>query len=481
MHIIILGNGISGVTCARFLRKISDHDITLISDESDEFFSRTALMYVYMGHTRLRDTMPYEPWFWDKNRIQRVRARIESIDFQEKKLISTEGKSLSYDKLVLALGSQSNKFGWPGQDLDGVHGLYHLQDLEAMERHSPLLGRGQAGARAVIVGGGLIGIEMAEMFHSRNIPVTFLVREKEFWNNILPTEESAMVSRHIREHHIDLRLETELQEIQAEAPVQAGKGDGGKCVAVVTNKGETIPCGYVGLTVGVSPNIGFLKNTPLETNKGILVDEYLQTNQPDVYAIGDCAELRQPQDGRRNIEAIWYTGRMMGETVAYNLLADFKSQEQRPSINNRQSFPTLVGINRQSYNPGIWFNSAKFFDIEYQVYGDIRPQLPDNQSTLYWEHADGKKSIRINFQRESGVVLGFNLLGVRYRHEVCEKWIKEGTHIETVLQNLGLANFDPEFSKQYEAELVAIYNRQTGINLALKQKRGLSAVLEFLK
>ncbi len=73
MHILILGNGISGVTCARYLRKLSDHDITLVSDESDEFFSRTALMYVYMGHMRLRDTMPYGPWFWEKNRIQRVR------------------------------------------------------------------------------------------------------------------------------------------------------------------------------------------------------------------------------------------------------------------------------------------------------------------------------------------------------------------------------------------------------------------------
>jgi NADPH-dependent 2,4-dienoyl-CoA reductase/sulfur reductase-like enzyme len=478
MHILILGNGISGVTCARFLRKLSDHDITLVSDESDEFFSRTALMYVYMGHTRLRDTMPYEPWFWEKNRIQRVRARIESIDFQAQTMFSADGKTFGYDKLVLALGSQSNKFGWPGQDLDRVHGLYHLQDLEAMERHSsslPPSEGGKAGGRAVIVGGGLIGIEMAEMFHSRNIPVTFLVREKEFWGNILPAEESAMVSRHIREHHIDLRLETELKEILPAIPPRGGQGT--ECAAVVTNKGETIPCGFVGLTVGVSPNIGFLKNTALETNKGILVNEYLQTNLPNVYAIGDCAELRQVPAGRRSIEAIWYTGRMMGETAAYNLVAD---------INNRQSSIDI----RKSYNPGIWFNSAKFFDIEYQVYGDIRPQLPDNQATVYWEHADGKKSIRINYDRPSsgeptagklGKVLGFNLMGVRYRHEVCEKWIQEGAHIETVLQNLGLANFDPEFSEQYEAELLAIYNRQTGKNLPLKQKRGLSAVLEFLK
>ena len=445
MKTIILGNGISGITAARHIRKRSDHDIMVISDETDHFFSRTALMYVYMGHLRFSDTQPYEPWFWEKNRIELLRSRVESIDFQQKRLFTTTGHTLSYDHLVLALGSQSNRFGWPGQDLDGVHGLYHYQDVQAMERHTPGL------ERAVVAGGGLIGIEMAEMFHSRGIPVTFLVRESDFWNATLPPEEAAMVSRHLCEHHIDLRLETELKEILPDA-------GGKKCAAVVTGKGETIACGFVGLTVGVSPNIGFLKNSPLETNRGILVNEYLETNLPDVYAIGDCAELRQPRPGRKAVEAVWYTGRMMGETLAH----------------------TLTGT-RTVYDPGIWFNSAKFFDIEYQVYGDIRAQLPEDQTTLYWEHPGGKKSIRINYLSANGRVTGFNLMGVRYRHEVCDKWIRTGAHVEEVLHNLGLANFDPEFCPQHETELVALYNRETGKNLVLKQKRGLPAVLAFLQ
>lgn len=457
MHIVILGNGISGVTCARFLRKLSDVEITLVSDESDEFFSRTALMYIYMGHMRLRDTMPYEPWFWEQNRINRVRAKIKHLDLTEKKLVSTTGEILKYDKLVLATGSKSNQFGWPGQELDGVHGLYHLQDLEAMERHSKALSAMGDQGRAVIVGGGLIGVEMAEMFHSRGIPVTFLVREKAFWSNILPPEEAEMVSRHLRHHQIDLRLETELSAILPDS-------SGTKCASVLSNKGETLSCGFVGLTVGVSPNISFLKDSGIETNKGILVNEYLQSSQPDVYAIGDCAELRQARPGRRAIEAVWYTGRMMGETAAYNLLADTGT----------------LALTRQSYHPGLWFNSAKFFDIEYQVYGDIRAQLPEDQSTIYWEHPNGEKSIRINYSKATSQVLGFNLMGIRYRHEVCEKWILDATPIETVLQYLRLANFDPEFSKQNEAEVLEIYNKQTGKNLSALKKRGLSAVLKFL-
>jgi NADPH-dependent 2,4-dienoyl-CoA reductase/sulfur reductase-like enzyme len=457
MKIVILGNGIAGITAARHVRKRSNHDITVVSDESDHFFSRTALMYVYMGHLRFKDTQPYEDWFWGKNRITLLRARVERIDFQRKKLFTTKDESIPYDKLLLATGSKSNKFGWSGQNLDGVHGLYHLQDLEAMERHSAaLLTNHQSpvnqslNRRAVIVGGGLIGVEMAEMFHSRNIPVTFLVRESDFWNMVLPPEESRMVSRHLQEHHINLRLETELKEI---LPDSAGN----KCAAVVTSKGDTISCDFVGLAVGVSPNIDFLHNTELETNRGILVNEFLETNIPDVYAAGDCAELRRPLPGRKPIEAVWYTGRLMGETVAH-------------SLTGRRTF----------YEPGIWFNSAKFFDIEYQVYGDTQAQLPESHSTLYWEHAEGKKSIRLNYEKSSGKIIGFNLMGVRYRHEVCEKWIRSGAHIEKVLQGLGMANFDPEFCPQHEAELVKIYNRQTGKNLRLNQKRGLEAVLSFL-
>ena len=304
--------------------------------------------------------------------------------------------------------------------------------------------------RAVIVGGGLIGIEMAEMFRSRNIAVTMLVREQSYWNNVLMPEESAMVNRHIEEHHIDLRLGTELKEI-------VDDGNGNAC-AVITNTDERIDCQYVGLTAGVRPNVAFLKDTGLELGRGILVDRNLQTNIPDVYAIGDCAQMRDPQPGRRPIEAVWYTGRMMGEVAAYNICG--KAVE---------------------YDPGIWFNSAKFLDIEYQVYGDVLPSEADVHKSLYWEHEDGKKAIRLVYDQASKRLIGFNLMGIRYRHEVCEKWIAEKASIEEVLQNLSLANFDPEFYDEFEASVLKVYNQQNGTKLSLKKKRSLNQVLSFLK
>lgn len=444
MHIAVIGNGISGITAARYIRKLSDHKITVISSETDHFFSRTALMYIYMGHMRYEDTKPYEDWFWTKNRIDLKRAYVSKVDTDNKTLQFREGDHLKYDKLIIACGSTPNKFGWPGQDLDKVHGMYSYQDLEAMEKHSEGL------KQAVIVGGGLIGIEMAEMFHSRHIPVTFLVRESSFWNGVMPPEESEMINREILANGIDLRLETELKEI-----VDDGNG---AAKAVVTNKGDTVECGFVGLTAGVSPNIKFLADSGIEMEKGIMVNEFLETNIPDVYAIGDCANARNPLPGRRPIEAIWYTGRMMGETVAYNICGK-----------------------KVAYNPGIWFNSAKFFDIEYQVYGTVLAEAPENHVSLYWEHSDGNKSIRIVYDKDNNQIIGFNLMGVRYRHEVCEKWLRDKVDVEEVLQNLSLANFDPEFYKEYEADVLNLYNQKSGKNLQLKKKRRLDSVLAFLR
>lgn len=402
-------------------------------------------MYVYMGHMRKEDIKPYENWFWSKNRIDLVQDRVTHIDYQQKVLQLKQGGSLAYDSLVLAVGSTPNKFGWPGQDLEAVGGLYHMQDLDNMEAHSDGL------QRAVITGGGLIGIEMAEMFHSRGIPVTMLVREDSYWNNVLPAEEAEMVTRHIRHHGIDLRLGVNLGEIHDD-------GMGKACGVTIKETGERVECGYVGLTAGVSPNVNWLKGGDLKIERGIVVDDYLRTNQPDVYAIGDCAQLSNPQEGRRAIEAVWYTGRMMGETVAY----------------------TIAG-KPVSYDPGIWFNSAKFMDIEYQVYGDVPRALPDDWSTLYWEHEGGDKSIRLNYETETGRIRGFNLMGVRYRHEVCERWLSEKTHVDEVIADLKLANFDPEFYDEYEDEVRALYHKQTGNKIESKSKRKLDQVLAFLR
>ncbi len=439
-HIVIIGNGIAGITCARHVRKQGNDQITVISGETEHFFSRTALMYIYMGHMKYEHTKPYEDWFWAKNKIDLVFDHVDKVDPASKGIQLKSGKKLSYDKLVLATGSQPNKFGWPGQDLPGVQGLYSYQDLETLEKNS-------AGAqRAVIVGGGLIGIELAEMLASRKIAVTFLVREQSFWDLVLPAEESEMINKHISEHHIALKLNTELKEIKA--------GSDGKACAVVTSTGEEIPCQIIGLTAGVHANIDLAKSAGIETGRGILVDEWLQTNLPNIYAIGDCAELRKPLPHRKATEQVWYTGRMMGETLALTLTGK----------------PT-------TYLPGVWFNSAKFLDIEYQTYGNVPAKTPEGVESFWWGHTGGKKGLRINFDQATGQVLGMNTMGIRQRHEVWDRWIGKGKKVDEVMNGLESANFDPEFFNTHEQEIRAAFSAQFPyFDISKKRKKKLFGV-----
>lgn len=427
-HIVIIGNGISGITAARHIRKLSDKRITIISDETDYFFSRTALMYVYMGHMRWKDIEPYEPHFWQQNNIDLLRAKVTDVHPDSKTLALSDGSSFSYDTLILATGSVTNTFGWPGLDLEGVQGLVTKQDLEELEKHAP---DAEACPRAVIVGGGLIGVELAEMLRTREIEVTFLVREGAFWNGVLPDGDAGMISRHIQSHHVDLRLNTNLKEILGD--------EKGRVRGVLTEDGEEISCKLVGITTGVKPNIKFLQNSPVHTDKGILVNRFLETGIPHIYAIGDCAQQREPIGNRPAVEAVWYTGRIMGETVAR----------------------TICG-QRTPYSPGNWFNSAKFFDIEYQTYGWVssKRKRQEHEAHFHWIHPDDDKCITIAYHVDTKLFLGINTFGIRMRHQVIDRWLTEGKDLPYVATHLKDANFDPEFYDQYENEILSAYNAE---------------------
>lgn len=413
--VVIIGNGISGITCARHIRKLSNYDITVISAESKYFFSRTALMYIYMGHMKEEHTRPYEDHFWKQNRINLLQERVSTIHPLENYIQLESGEQIRYDYLVLATGSRSNKFGWPGQDSKGVQGLYNLQDLETMEQYTSGI------KNAVVVGGGLIGIETVEMLLSRNIHVHFLVRENSFWNLVMPPDESEMINKLIYHHQVDLRLDTELKEIKSD--------ETGRVRAIVTSKRDTIDCSFVALTVGVSPNIDFVKESGIQTDRGIIVDDYLQTNFKNIFAIGDCAQFKTPLPGRKPIEQVWYTGKIQGETAARN----------------------IVGF-QTPYKPGHWFNSAKFFDLEYQTYGFVPARKDENDDWFWWQDRQGERGLRLVWEKNTKIFKGLNAMGIRLRHEMCNQWLHDHATIDKVVKELAKANFDPEFFKGYEKE-----------------------------
>lgn len=397
MHVVIVGNGVAGVTAARTIRKRSDAQITIVSSESPHFFSRPALMYIYMGHLEFEHTKPYEDHFWTKNRIDQVHARVDAIDTTARSITLNNGTTVAYDALILATGSRTAFYDWPGQNLRGVHGFTTLQDLAAIEASS-------VGARkAIVVGGGLIGVEAAEMLHARGIDVTMLVRENAYWRSVLPPEESAMIGAHLARHGIDVRYSTELRSIE-----------GTECVRGVTlTTGEAIASNMVMICTGVRPATDLALRSGIAVQRGIMVNEFFETSAPNVYAVGDCAE----QNGI--VELLWYSARAHGEHVG-----------------------AVICGERTPYARDVFYNSAKFFDIEYQTYGVVPANL-DGLDSFVWQHAHKDQFVRI--MHRDGIVRGFNALGLRLRADVCMQWVRESARVDVVMRDLKRANFNEEF------------------------------------
>ena len=422
MHIVIIGNGISGVSVAKSLRESSDAEITIVSSESISFFSRPALMYVFMGKMRFKDILPFPSDYWVRNKMKQVYGVVDEIDAENQKVCLDNGSVLHYDKLVLALGSQPKSLGLDEFKLEGIQGFYSLQDLEKLQDSAKKI------KHASIIGGGLIGVELAEMFVSRGISFTFWVREKWFGSNFLPQEEAELVTNHLLSKNINIKFEIEIIGFEADGL--------NRVKSVESHSGEKSDTDLVCICIGVKPNVDWLKLTNVQINTGVLVNEHLQTNIASIYAVGDCVEFKNPVYGRKSIETLWYTGKLMGEYLGKNILHE----------------------NPPPYEPGIYFNSAKFFDVEYQIYGDVPPSFSESYGTVFWKHPTKYKSIRLVYNATNKVFIGCCVLGIRFRQEVCEKWIKEKWKISEVLPLLSEANFDSEFTTRHEKEFMDIYN-----------------------
>jgi NADPH-dependent 2,4-dienoyl-CoA reductase/sulfur reductase-like enzyme len=422
VHVAIIGNGVTGVSAAlRVRRRRPDWRISLISGESRFHWSRPALMYIFMGHMGYKETKPFPDSFWVEQRIDLVRGWVTRVDVQQQ-CLELQGQSpIGWDRLLIASGSRPNRFDWPGQDLVGVQGLYGLQDLVTLYENV------ERTERAVIVGGGLIGIELAEMLHSRNIGVRFLARESSYCNNMLNDEESEMVNRLVRGYGIDLELDVELDSIEDDGS--------GRCAAARSTDGRSHECQLVGLTAGVSPNVGFLERSQVDIGRGVLVDTRLRTTASNVWAAGDCAEIVTRGKGPNLIQQVWYTGKKQGEVVGDNIAGDVE----------------------RDYDPGIWFNSAKFFDLEYQSYGLVNRGVPGERN-LFWESDDHRHSARI--VSAGGAVIGLQTMGLRWRHEIAERWIREERSVLDLLDALDEITFDPELERRYGPQIARAFREQ---------------------
>jgi NADPH-dependent 2,4-dienoyl-CoA reductase/sulfur reductase-like enzyme len=419
--VVIVGNGVAGIEAARGLRAREPRTpITIVSCESDHFVARTALMYVLVGQLSLRDIEPFERDLYERERFARVRGRAVRLDVEARTLHLADGGALTYERLLLAVGSRGRRLGVPGESGSGVHPFIGLEDLRALDAAAV------PGRRAVVVGGGLTGIEAAEALHARGLRVTFLIRESRYSPVMLDARESAVVVAHVRARGVDVRTGVGVSAIERVPETPASEA-AGHVRAVTLDDGSELPAEVVVVTVGVEPNTAWLRGAlPMSVDGAIEVDDGLRA-APGVWAAGDCANVRWI-DGSRRPEQLWYTARDQGRAVARALAGD-------PICYRRHA----------------WVNAAKLFDLEYTTAGWIpSADAPDGTYRSWYRHepagAGRAVDATLRIVCKDDRVVGFNALGARWDPEVWLRWIQQRRSLDAVLADLPQACFEGEFA-----------------------------------
>lgn len=316
---LILGTGVSGIAAAEAIRSLDrSSEIVLVGDDPFGYYSRPGLAYFLTGEMIEKQLFPFTTADFQHLNVRYVKNRATKI-FREENQIEVDGKSrLGYDRLLIAVGSQAVRLTVPGAELEGVVKLDHLADA----RHIQQLARRTK--RAVVVGGGITALELVEGLVAQRVKVTYLLRGDRYWNNVLDEHESRIVEKRLKEEGVELVYHAELTEVLG----RRGRVDGIRLL-----DGRTIKCNLLAYAIGIQPRIDLAKEAGLAVDRGILVNEHLQTNDPAVFAAGDVAQAYDPLTGRSIIDSLWGPAREQGWVAGLNMAGKRTAYLKAPPFN----------------------------------------------------------------------------------------------------------------------------------------------------
>lgn len=353
-RIVVIGGSAAGPKVASRARRLDENaEITMFQKDADLSMASCGYPYYVGGFFDDRSQLLCSPagvvrdsnFFLNaKNIVAKVNTEVTKIDRKAKtidyrNLITGEKSSMEYDKLVIATGATSRRPPIPGIELEGISALSSMPDADYLRKVSD---EGKI-KKAVVIGGGLIGIETVEALHLAGIEVTLV--------ELLP-QLLTFLDRHLArlvQQHVQSKANVILEN-----GVSAFIGENGKLTAVKLNNGTELPCDLAVLAIGVTPNSKLAKDAGLEISErgGVVVDEYMQTSDPDIYALGDCVEIpnlitknkvHAPFGDLANLQ-----GRVVGENLIKGNVAKFEGTIQTGVCKVFDYVAGTTGLNEQN-------------------------------------------------------------------------------------------------------------------------------------
>ncbi|WP_085918204.1 NAD(P)/FAD-dependent oxidoreductase [Halomonas sp. CSM-2] len=304
-HLVIIGNGMASHRLVEALvnQPQRPRAITVIGAESTPAYNRILLSPLLAGdmqHDAL--TLRDAAWYAENDVTLRLGEQVEAID-REKRLLSTDsGHAIHYDRLVLATGSRPTLPNVPGIELGGVHGFRDLDDAAELEAIA------KRGGHALVIGGGLLGLEAAEGLRKRGngLNVSVLQRSDRLMNRQLDATAADLLKDALTSRGLNILTNAQLARLEGDA--------NGQVCAAVLKDGRRLPTDSVIIAAGITPNADIGRNAGLTTERAVMVDPFLTTSDPAIYALGECCQFEQHTYGL--VEPIWHQVEVLAATLS---------------------------------------------------------------------------------------------------------------------------------------------------------------------
>jgi len=319
MNYVIIGSGVAGIAAIEAIRSVdSVGSITLICDDPYGFYSRPGLAYYLTGELHDKALFPRSAEDLRKLNFRYIKGKVSKISRAEHLLRLDDQSTVSYDRLLIAVGAQAMPLEVPGADLEGVLKLDHMSDAKL------ILKQARRGKTAVVLGGGITALELVEGLLSHGMKVHYLLRGDRYWSNVLDEQESRIVEHRLQEEGVALHHHAEILEVT---------GRNGRVQGVRLLNGQVLKCDLVAYAIGIRPRLELAKQAELAIERGILVNEYLQTDDPDIYAAGDVAQIYDPMSGRAILDSLWAPARQQGHVAGLNMAGRKTGYLKSPPFN----------------------------------------------------------------------------------------------------------------------------------------------------
>lgn len=300
--ILIIGSGIAGVSAAEAARKQNDDcEIIMFTDETNLPVHRPSLPRVVVQPDDLKRVFVHDQAWFDERRIDvRLDTPVASVDAEKKVIRLEDGTEHAYDKLILATGSRSFVPPIKGSDIEGVFTLWTFEDAMAISDYA------KKASSAVVIGGGLLGLEIAHALSQRKLHTTILERGDALLSRQLDERSSAMFLEQVERVGVEVMFNANTEEILAD--------EAGKVKGLRLDDGRVIDCDLVMISTGVRARVEVMEDEPIEIDRRFVVNERLETNLPDIYAAGDCAVMNGQWYGLWSVST--REGRVAGANAA---------------------------------------------------------------------------------------------------------------------------------------------------------------------